>query len=142
MCCSARLYNCVRCHCQVIICSHCDYGNCYCSGKCSAQSRLEKQREANGRYQSSSKGSHLHAARQRLYRQRQKEKVTHQGSIELAPYDLLIVEPKRVTTNQKSAILTETSTFYCHFCGSRCSELLRWTFLHRQPRQSLPVHTF
>ncbi|MCK5869906.1 MAG: hypothetical protein KAG45_04570 [Methyloprofundus sp.] len=141
MCRSARLYNCVRCHCQVIICSHCDYGNCYCSGKCSAQSRLEKQREANDRYQSSSKGRHLHAARQQRYRQRQKEKVTYQGSSGLALYDLLTVEPKRLTTKEKSLFLTETSTFNCHFCGCRCKKLLRWTFLH-QARQSLPVHTF
>ncbi|NOR81702.1 MAG: hypothetical protein GQ529_12865 [Methyloprofundus sp.] len=142
MCRSARLYNCVRCHCQVIICSHCDYGNCYCSGKCSAQSRLEKQREARDRYQSSSRGRHLHALRQRYYRQRKKEKVTHQGSPGLAPYDLLIVEPKRVTTHQKSSFSAQTNTFYCHFCGCRCDEFLRWAFLHQQPRQSLPVHTF
>ena len=37
MCRSARLYNCVRCHCQAIICSHCDYGNRYCSGHWFAQ---------------------------------------------------------------------------------------------------------
>ena len=142
MCRSARLYNCVRCHCQVIICSHCDYGNRYCSGHCSAQSRLEKQREACQRYQSSSKGRHLHAKRQRHYRQRQKEKVTHQGSPELVPYDLLITEPKRVTTNQKSLFLTEKIHHYCHFCGCRCSEQLRWAFFHQQPRQPLFVHTF
>ncbi len=142
MCRSARLYNCVLCHCQVIICSHCDRGNNYCSGKCSAQSRQEKQRKACQRYQSSSRGRHLHALRQRHYRQRKKEKVTHQGSPGLVPYDLLIVEPKRVTTHQKSSFSTQTSTFYCHFCGCRCHELLRWAFLHQQPRQSLPVHTF
>ncbi|GFO74688.1 hypothetical protein BPLS_P1525 [Bathymodiolus platifrons methanotrophic gill symbiont] len=84
----------------MIICSHCDHGNSYCSGKCSAQSRQEKQREACDRYQSSSKGRHLHALRQRQYRQRKKEKVTHQGSPGLVPYDLLIVELKRVATNQ------------------------------------------
>jgi hypothetical protein len=80
--------------------------------------------------------------RQRHYRQRKKEKVTYQGSPGLAPYDLLIVELKRVTRHQKSSFSTETSTFNCHFCGCRCSELLRWVFLHQQPRQSLSVHTF
>ncbi|WP_221900839.1 hypothetical protein [Bathymodiolus platifrons methanotrophic gill symbiont] len=69
--------------------SVCSHGNSYCSGKCSAQSRQEKQREACDRYQSSSKGRHLHALRQRHYRQRKKEKVTHQGSPGLVPYDLL-----------------------------------------------------
>ncbi|GFO75538.1 hypothetical protein BPLS_P2820 [Bathymodiolus platifrons methanotrophic gill symbiont] len=115
MCRSARLYNCVLCHRQVIICSHCDHGNSYCSGKCSAQSRQEKQREACDRYQSSSKGRHLHALRQRHYRQRKKKKWTHQGSPELVPYDLLIVELKRVTTNQKPSFSTDTRPFYCSF---------------------------
>ena len=94
MCRSARLYNCARCHHQVIICSHCDRGNIYCSGHCSTQSRLEKQQEANCRYQSTAKGRHGHATRQQHYRQRQKQKVTYQGSVDLAAYDLLLVEPE------------------------------------------------
>ena len=141
MCRSARLYNCARCHCQVIICSHCDRGNHYCSRECAVQSRREKQHEAGAGYQSSAKGRHLHAMRQQRYRQRQKEKVTHQCSPELAPYDLLLVEPKRVTTRIKKQPLTEGSRFYCHFCGCRCSEQIRWEFLHQQNRYSSPVHT-
>ncbi|MCK5356523.1 MAG: hypothetical protein KAJ63_15510 [Methyloprofundus sp.] len=141
MCRSARLYNCACCHCQVIICSHCDRGNHYCSGECAVQSRLNKQRVAGSRYQSSAKGRHLHARRQQRYRQRQKEKVTHQCSPELTPYDLLLVEPKTVTTRIKKWPLAERSRFYCHFCGCRCSEQLRWAFLYRQDRHSLPVHT-
>jgi hypothetical protein len=60
--------------------------------------------------------------------------VTHQCSPELAPYDLLLVEPKTVTTSQQKRPLTEGSRFYCHFCGCRCSKQLRLTFLHRQNR--------
>ena len=95
MCRSARLYNCARCHHQVIICSHCDRGQSYCSGTCSIQSRREKQQEANGRYQSTVKGRHFHATRQQQYRQRQKQKVTYQGSVNLASYDLLLAKPDR-----------------------------------------------
>ncbi|MCU7940734.1 MAG: hypothetical protein KZQ64_00825 [gamma proteobacterium symbiont of Bathyaustriella thionipta] len=68
MCDSARLYNCERCHKQVIICSHCDHGNIYCNDGCAWYSRQEKQREAAHRYQSSHKGRQSHARRQQRYR--------------------------------------------------------------------------
>ena len=139
---SARIYNCARCHCQVIICSHCDRGNRYCASHCAVQSRQEKQRDARVRYQSRLKGRHSHAKRQQRYRQRQKEKVTHQCSPELPPYDLLLVEPKTVTTRIKKRPLAKIARFYCHFCGCRCSEQIRWEFIHQQNRHSAPVQPF
>lgn len=145
MCCSARIYNCVRCHCQVIICRHCDRGNIYCSGRCSIQSRLEKQQEAKARYQSSAKGMQSHASRQQHYRQRQKQKVTYQGSTKLSPYDLLLDEPEREKTVKKTMInlhLTDKSTHYCHFCGCRCTQQLRWVFLHQHVCHVKQVHRF
>ena len=145
MCRSARLYTCARCHHQVIICSHCDRGHRYCSGNCSTQSRQEKQQEANGRYQSTAKGRHYHATRQQHYRQRQKQKVTHQGSVDLAAYDLLLAEPegeKAVKKAATSPLLTDKSVHYCHFCGCRCMQQLRWVFLHQQTRHILQVHRF
>ena len=135
MCRSARLYNCVRCHCQVIICTHCDRGNIYCSGQCAQQARLEKQQNANSRYQSSAKGRSCHAARQQHYRQRQKQKVTYQGSVNLASYDLLLAKPKREKTVKKvitPSVLTDKSAHVCHFCGCRCMQQLRWVFIHQQ----------
>lgn len=145
MCRSARLYNCARCHHQVIICSHCDRGNIYCSGHCAAQSRLEKQQEANCRYQSTAKGRHCHATRQQHYRQRQKQKVTYQGSVDLASYDLLLAEPEGDKTVKKAAtspLLTDKSAHVCHFCGCRCVQQLRWVFLHQQASQVIQVHRF
>ena len=145
MCRSARLYNCARCHHQVIICSHCDRGNIYCSGHCSTQSRLEKQQEANCRYQSTAKGRHGHATRQQHYRQRQKQKVTYQGSVDLASYDLLHAEPEGDKTVKKAAtspLLTDQSAHVCHFCGCRCMQSLRWVFLHQQASQVIQVHHF
>jgi len=145
MCRSARLYNCARCHHQVIICSHCDRGNVYCSGQCAKQSRLEKQQQANGRYQSTAKGKHCHATRQQHYRQRQKQKVTYQGSVDLALYDLLLAEPEGDKTVKKAAIsplLTDKSAHVCHFCGCRCVQQLRWVFLHQQASQVIQVHRF
>lgn len=139
MCQSARLYNCARCQQQVIICSHCDRGNIYCSSQCSAQSRYEKQRESAQRFQSSAHGRHLHAKRQQHYRQRQREKVTHQGSPVLRAYDLLITEQKGKQRHPKSFFFTKIKGLICHFCGCLCCALLRWSFLHRQPALAYPI---
>jgi len=139
MCHSARLYLCVRCRQQVIICSHCDRGNIYCPDGCSEQSRSEKQKETAQRYQSSPNGRRLHAKRQQQYRQRQREKVTHQGSPELIAYDLLFTEQKEVISGSTIPFFTKTKGIICHFCGRQCSELLRWTFLHRQNSLRLTI---
>ncbi len=92
---SARLFNCARCHRQVVICSDCDRGNMYCGSGCAQLTRSESVRSAGRRYQNSSRGRFSHAARQRRYRQRQKQKVTHQGSPPQAPNDLLNSGSKR-----------------------------------------------
>ncbi len=147
MCHSGRIYNCVRCQHQVIICSHCDRGNIYCSGECAKQSRHEKQQEAAERYQSSPKGRQRHAQRQHQYRQRQqqsrqrqKEKMTHQGSPAQTTCD-------SITSGLKTEILQPIASLYskkeglvCHFCGCQCGEYLRWSFLHRR-HHSLQAHS-
>ncbi len=147
MCDSARLYNCARCQKQVIICCYCDRGNIYCSGGCSEQSRHNKQQEAARRYQSSPKGRQRHAQRQRQYRQRQqqyrqcpKEKVTHQGSPELAAYDSITTGLKTENIQSTSPLFSRRTQWFCHFCGAQCGDHLRWSFLHRQ-YHSLPAHS-
>ena len=161
MCRSARIYVCARCNCNVMICSHCDRGNIYCSGECAAQARKEKQTKTQKSYQNTPEAHSLHALRQQAYRQRQLEKVTHQSSPRLVPYDVLITPCKEETTQDEppltepevvlmtDAALKETSgvteiitadgkpSLHCHFCGCRCSEKLRWAFLYRQNRHSL-----
>jgi len=145
MCRSARLYQCVRCLRQVIICSHCDRGNIYCADGCAEQSRQEKQREAAERYQDTLNGRHWHAQRQQRYRQRQKkeeEKVTHQGSTDRATYDSITTGQKAETTRQNNPDFSKKAGLTCHFCGCQCSEHLRWSFLHRQNRMVLPNSVF
>ena len=78
---SVRLYNCARCHHQVIICSPCDRGNIYCAGPCAQAARKASLKAAGKRYQRSCRGRLKHAERQRRYRARRK-KVTHQDSRE------------------------------------------------------------
>jgi hypothetical protein len=40
----ARLFNCARCHRQVVICSRCDRGNLYCGSQCAQSARGESVR--------------------------------------------------------------------------------------------------
>ena len=87
---SARLFLCARCRDQVLLCSHCDRGQQYCSRACSSTSRRERRREAAQRYQSSRRGRLRHAIRAACWRRRRwsprkpgtlsdTDKVTHQG---------------------------------------------------------------
>ena len=93
----ARLLVCARCRTQVLLCSRCDRGQRYCGRICSRAARVDGQREAARRYQSSRAGRMAHAARSRRWRQRQRQRepaggpaatpqaecgnfVTHQGS--------------------------------------------------------------
>ena len=134
MCRTGRLFNCARCQCQVVICSHCDCSHRYCSANCAQLSRLDKQREAAIRYQLSPKGRLAHASRQQRYRERQKEKVTHQSSPELSLNDLLLSKPKSGISPVKLSNLTYQLIFECHFCRNQCSEFLRLDFLQRQSK--------
>jgi hypothetical protein len=81
---SYRLYNCGRCAEQVRICRGCDRGNRYCPGECAGLRRRESLRRAGRRYQRSYRGAYAHAARQRAWRERQTQEVTHHGSISSA----------------------------------------------------------
>jgi predicted GIY-YIG superfamily endonuclease len=130
---SARLFNCARCHAQVIICSHCDRGNFYCGSTCSQQARAQNHRIANQRYQKSKKGQMKNAERQRRYRQHQREKtkrVTDQGSPVLPPNDLLPEVP-----NEKKWCVREF--ICCHFCGEAVSQFLRNGYLrHHKNHQT------
>jgi hypothetical protein len=78
---SYRLYNCARCAQQVRICRGCDRGNQYCAGVCSGLRRRESLLRAGKRYQRSYRGACAHAARQRAWRERQAQEVTHHGSV-------------------------------------------------------------
>lgn len=119
---SARLFNCIRCYSQRVICSHCDRGNIYCGPTCSQHARAQKHRIANQKYQKSLQGRRKHAERQKRYRQRQKNKVTDQGSPILPPNDLLPHEPNEHKTQQ-------TESMHCHFCGKVVSSFLRNGYL-------------
>ena len=77
---SNRMFQCPRCRRVVSICRSCDRGNVYCSVECSASARRESIRRASRAYQRAPRGTALHLRRQRRYRERLKQVVTHQGS--------------------------------------------------------------
>ena len=93
-----RLYSCGRCVEQVRICRDCDHGNRYCAGGCAKILRRESLRRAGERYQLSYRGACRHAARQSVWRGRQAQKVTHQGSL-FSPVPVIV-----------AAIATPTAT--------------------------------
>lgn len=132
--CSGRLYNCARCRSQVVICSDCDRNNIYCSKRCAKTSRQKSLRAAGQRYQDSRRGQLKHADRQRRYRARQKEKVTHHSSSASAANDLLFFERNKQAACSMQPV---TKGIYCHFCKEPCDEYLRIGFLRHSPRSSL-----
>ena len=75
-----RIFNCGRCHREVVICRRCDRGHRYCP-PCAPRARAEKQRAAGAVYQKTEAGRVNHKVRQECYRARQAEKETHHGDI-------------------------------------------------------------
>ena len=75
-----RLFLCMLCHGQVVLCSWCDHGQIYCSRACAHFSRQKSLRLARRRYQKTFNGRRNHAACQARYRQRLRNKVTDHGS--------------------------------------------------------------
>ena len=126
---STRLFYCVRCNAQVLVCRRCDRGQIHCGSSCSKRSRRESVRQAGRRYQDTRQDRIKHAERMWAYRKRENQKVTIQGSPPSESGDLLRVDalpPKVIKT-------TVTQTDYrCHFCRKPCSEWLRRNFIKRR----------
>jgi hypothetical protein len=137
---SYRLYSCRRCAQQVRICRHCDRGNRYCSGECAPVRRRESLRRAGARYQLSYHGACCHAARQQVWRARQTQKVTHQGSPEalvaviVAPTSITtpenhaehtVVTPSPADNGDRAAVFRIQAPVRCCFCGRRLSRFAR-----------------
>jgi len=124
---SVRLYSCCRCQAQVFICSECDRGHRYCAGECAAYARLASLKRACDKYRSTRAGRINNAARQKRYRQRQKQIVTHQGSPLVASHDVLKAKshwPEKVEKHDQNG-----RHLFCHYCGAVCEPFLRQDFL-------------
>ncbi len=124
---SARLYHCCRCNTQVIICSQCDRGNRYCAGECAGDARSDALKRASKKYQSTRAGRFNNAARQKYYRERQKQIVTHQGSPLVTSHVVLKAQsygPEKVEKYAQNG-----RHLFCHHCGAVCEPFLRQDFL-------------
>lgn len=124
-----RLYQCVRCHTQAVICTQCDHGQIYCGNVCAALARKKSMQLAGIRYQTTFRGKRNHAARQTRYRKRLSEIVTHQGSPSLPPHALMdVIEnvTKKTVNEPIKALLT------CCFCKKPISDWFRNDFLRRR----------
>ena len=122
---TARLYSCQRCNAQVTICRHCDHGNRYCM-ECAPIARQEARKKAALRYQDNHQGRLNHAARQSQYRERQRKKVTHKGSITLRISDLLTIGRKKIKLPPIPPVGKYVPLIYCHSCQNLCSPFLRF----------------
>jgi hypothetical protein len=141
---SYRLYSCARCRSQVRICRNCDRGNQYCARSCAVQRRVESVRRAGARYQRTRPGARLHADRQRRWRERQPQEVTHQGSAAATVECTIpvIVIPAAVAHAQVEIAITDAvhggvtgalRPSLCSFCGSELPRLTRLGHLRGGP---------
>ena len=131
---SSRLYQCARCHAQVIVCPRCDRGQRYCAGSCARDARSDSLKRAGKKYQSSRPGRFNNAARQQRFRAQKKQIVTHQGSTQKRLRDLLAIQLTRPDKTQKPGL--PGAPLQCHHCGEACDPFLRHDFLqsHRFKR--------
>ena len=137
---SARLFLCVGCRTQVVLCSHCDRGNRYCSRACWRQVHDVARREAASRYQRSRRGRLQHAARSRRWRQRvadhadAEHKVTHQGSpteVVAAPLAACTSDITTIATDPAVGAPASPPLQRCYRCAAVQPDWLRQDFLRR-----------
>jgi len=132
---SGRLFLCLACRSQVIICRCCDRGQIYCSGDCSRRARRQSVRAAARRYEATLPGRRAHATRMDRYRARHREIVTHQGSPPPPADDLLSTGAIATTRDEVSpAEQPQRLASHCHWCGRPCLPQLRQGFLRRRDR--------
>lgn len=128
-----RIFNCIRCSRQVIICRECDRGDIYCSAACAAAQRKRSLKQAGERYQNSFVGRRQHAERQARYRARHsaaKKKVTHHGSTTPAKCGsrnmVTTAVPRRLAAHP--SLRTSSPDLICDKCHHSCGTLSRHDF--------------
>jgi len=121
-----RLYYCLLCHQQVIICRKCDRGNIYCGRICAARARIKSLRLAGARYQATLNGKRHHAARQARYLMNHPTKMTHHPSLVCPSRGAIqLIENK----SKKSENEQQNEALLCHFCKKPVSVWFRNDFL-------------
>ena len=140
---TARRFRCPRCGSVVEICSPCDRNNVYCSEECASQTRTERHREANQRYQRDPIGNLKNRQRQQRFRAKQKqlqEKVTEQCLVSIADSRIITVNQNKHVTEQTKEVIHKQvrraktleqllsaveDSIHCSFCGQECAPYVR-----------------
>jgi len=136
----ARLFLCVGCRVQVVLCSNCDRGNRYCGRACWREVHDVARREAASRYQRSHRGRLQHAARSRRWRQGvadradAADKVTHQGSstgVAAAPLVACTSDITSIAADPPADAPASSALRRCYRCAAAQPDWLRQDFLRR-----------
>ncbi len=130
---SCRIFLCVCCRRQVLVCRRCDRGQIYCTGTCAQKARREKQRNARRRYQATPRGRAMHAERNRRYRVRAR-RVTDHGLVTEQETGLLRRFEGSEALREPSAERISPVHSHCHYCGRSASSSLRLSALRRKRR--------
>ena len=128
-----RLFLCICCHEQVVLCSSCDHGQIYCGRSCAQFARQKSLRLARLRYQKTFNGRLHHAASQARYRERLKNKVMDHGSPQTRQRDVINLLEKKT---ENTVIVQLNRPMTCCFCKKVVSDWIRNDFLHRKDRKS------
>ena len=136
-----RLFLCLRCREQVVICSRCDRGQVYCGRECASEVRRSRQRQARRRYQASERGRQMHADRSRRYRARG-SRVTDQGPILVAPAARQPEPAQTAALVEQPAISGATGRLTaCYRCGNPVSNMVRQFPIRRSCRRPINPDT-
>ena len=127
---TGRRFLCAACRTPVLICTHCDRGQRYCTGGCAQRARKASVKAACKRYEAKPEGRRAHAQRQRRYRARC-QKVTHQGS----PAPTPSVQVRSAPTEPESV---SSASEHCHLCHRVLSPFVRQDFLRSPVRRRCP----
>lgn len=123
---TSRLFSCIRCHAQTLICSYCDRGQIYCGPVCARAARVQSCRSAEKRYQLTPGGKMKHALRQRRYRARLAKIVTDHSFHSPAQHGLLQSVKNEA---EKTDVSHGDADKRCCFCKKPVSSWIRHGFL-------------
>jgi hypothetical protein len=130
---SYRLFLCALCRQQVKLCRPCDRGDIYCSKDCAAKRRCASVKRARRKYQKTFRGRLLHAARQQAYSDREKLKLTDQGSPEPNSDVIVGKAQEEILSRPKLAQVTNSSgKVTCDSCGGWCGPFARLDSLFKK----------
>ena len=134
-----RGFICQWCQEATTICRKCDRGNQYCSDECTTTGRRASKLHATLKYQETRDGRLHHAARQHRYRERQRQKVTRQGSRPQSRPGRRKNVSREALAAAMEAALRQVDATCCH-CGGIFHDGVRRGYVHQPDRSPFFRH--